>query len=245
MSIDLTVIAIAFAFILLLIFFSAVVLYLSFRVKETFRKESKRGSNIVKIIFLIGALFLAGAIMYFSATTIATIQQNQATTNTPTPTATASPNPSTVPSPAINPTNTNPSSGPTTSPSPTPLLPQTSPTPTPNSATASFSVFFYPSPAAKTSPTAMTMSIINPSSATLRNAVIQTNTLFSFFSTTDSRVNVNAGTISLGDLPSGTTVITIQLQALKVGQLDDTLSLVYQSIQNPVIEQISIRIIGK
>ncbi len=98
MSIDLTIIAIVFTLILLLVFFSAVVLYLSFRIKETFRKESKKGTNIIKTAFLIGILFLAGAIFYFSAATL---------TNTNQPTPTASPTPTTNPTkPGNTPTPT-------------------------------------------------------------------------------------------------------------------------------------------
>jgi len=70
MTIDLTIIGIVFALILAIIFFSAIVLYLSFRIKETFRKETRRGFTIVKVGFLIGILFLAGGIFYFFANTI-------------------------------------------------------------------------------------------------------------------------------------------------------------------------------
>src|SRR5512138_3801167 len=108
MAFSLTVIAILFTLVLLLIFFSAVVLYLAFRVKETFRKETKRGTNIVKTAFLIGTLFLAGGIMYFSASTLANMHQNQ-TTPTPPPGTTTTPNPS-DPTPTAPAT---PTSGPT------------------------------------------------------------------------------------------------------------------------------------
>ncbi|MGE5533462.1 MAG: hypothetical protein ACM3UN_03855 [Bacillota bacterium] len=252
MSFDLTIIAIVFTLILLLVFFSAVVLYLAFRVKETFRKETRRGANIAKTAFLIGTLFLAGGIMYFSATTIANMQQpNQTTTNTPSPTVTFSPTetPSTsgyTPQPTIAPSiSASPTPASSLQPNPTPTLAPTSPTPTPNTAPVSFSVFFNPSPATKTTPETMTLSIINPSTNTLQNAAIQTRTLFSFFTTTDSRVNTNAGTINLGSLPPGTTAFTIQLQATSVGQVDDSLSLVYQGLQNQITQQISIRITGK
>jgi hypothetical protein len=50
-------------------------LYLAFRIKETFRKETRKGFTIVKIGFLIGILFLAGGIFYFFANTIGNITQ--------------------------------------------------------------------------------------------------------------------------------------------------------------------------
>ena len=67
---DLTIIGIVFALILAIIFFSAVVLYLAFRIKETFRKETRKGFTVVKIGFLIGILFLAGGIFYFFANSL-------------------------------------------------------------------------------------------------------------------------------------------------------------------------------
>lgn len=95
MSLDFSVIGIVFAIILLIIFFSAVVLYLSFRIKETFRKETRRGSTIAKIAFLIGILFLAGSLFYFFANTFTNINDPSIT---PTPTPTDQPTPSPTPS---------------------------------------------------------------------------------------------------------------------------------------------------
>lgn len=40
---------------------------MAFRIKETFREEKKRGIQLVKIVFIIGTLFLAGGIFYFFA----------------------------------------------------------------------------------------------------------------------------------------------------------------------------------
>ena len=67
MMTDLSIIGIVFAIILFIIFFAAVILYLSFRIKETFREEKRRGMLAVKIGFLIGILFLAGGSFYFFA----------------------------------------------------------------------------------------------------------------------------------------------------------------------------------
>lgn len=97
MSLDFSVIGIVFAIILLIIFFSAVVLYLSFRIKETFRKETRRGSTIAKVAFLIGILFLAGSLFYFFANTFTNIN-DPSITPTPTPTDQPTPTPSPTPS---------------------------------------------------------------------------------------------------------------------------------------------------
>jgi len=50
--------------------FAAIVLYLAFRIKETFREEKSRGILVAKIAFLIGILFLAGGSFYFFARTL-------------------------------------------------------------------------------------------------------------------------------------------------------------------------------
>jgi hypothetical protein len=92
MTLDLAVIGVVFALILLIIFFSAVVLYLSFRIKETFRKETRRGATVAKVAFLIGILFLAGGLFYFFANTFTNITEPPPTpTPTPTPTPSQSP----------------------------------------------------------------------------------------------------------------------------------------------------------
>ena len=83
MSVDLSIIGIVFAIILFIIFFAAIVLYLSFRIKETFREEKKRGMLAVKVAFLIGILFLAGGSFYFFAQIIAPTQEPSPQTDNP------------------------------------------------------------------------------------------------------------------------------------------------------------------
>jgi hypothetical protein len=99
MALDLAVIGVVFAIILLIIFFSAVVLYLSFRIKETFRKETRKGATVAKVAFLIGILFLAGGLFYFFANTFSNITEPPNTTPTPTPTTTPTPTISPTPTP--------------------------------------------------------------------------------------------------------------------------------------------------
>lgn len=67
MSLDASLIGLVFSFILFIIFFSAIILYLAFRIKETFRSERKRSVLVIKIFFLVGVLFLAGGVFYFFA----------------------------------------------------------------------------------------------------------------------------------------------------------------------------------
>ncbi|MCD6504586.1 hypothetical protein J7K52_04330 [Candidatus Bathyarchaeota archaeon] len=62
---SLSILGIVFALVLFLIAFSAIILYIAFRVKEALREEEKRGVTVVKVAFLIGTLFLAGGGLYF------------------------------------------------------------------------------------------------------------------------------------------------------------------------------------
>ncbi len=72
MQIETSIIGIVFAFILFIIISSAIVLYLAFRIKETFRGETRRGVEAVKVAFLIGILFLVGGGFYFLAQSLRT-----------------------------------------------------------------------------------------------------------------------------------------------------------------------------
>jgi hypothetical protein len=246
MSLDLTIIAIVFTIILLLVFFSAVILYLSFRIKETFKKTN-RTAKIIQTAFLIGILFLAGAILYYSAATL---------TNPNQPTPTPTPNPSQQPTPT-NPNN-NPNNTPipstTTQPNPTPTNNPNQPTPTPPPTPTqtptlgqpiTFSAF-YPSSTTLDSQITLTFTAINPTSTTYKNAVIQTNTLLQSFTVISSTKPINANIVNIGDLPPGTTTVTLILQAPnRPDTFTDNATLIYQGIQNPPTQQITITIRGR
>lgn len=229
MSIDLTIIAIVFTLIMLLVFFSAVVLYLAFRIKETFKKETKKGTNIAKTAFLIGVIFLAGGIMYFSASTL-TNTHNQQTTPTPIPTTISTPTitPTATPTPkpghtqnTIPPTQTS-----TTTPSISPTLAPPA-TPIPN---LSFSVF----PSTVTSGTnnqvTITFTIYNPTSNTIANAIIQTNDLFQYFKLDSSTSPTSGSTVNVGNVPPGTTTVTLQLTGKAQASATVTIDLEYQGM---------------
>jgi hypothetical protein len=226
MDFDLTIIAIVFALILLLVFFSAVVLYLSFRIKETFKKDTRRGANIAKTAFLIGILFLAGGIFYFTAGTLINTNQNSQPTPTISPTPTA--NPTTFTSPTPQETN----------------LPQ-SPTPTssPTIKDPTFSAF-YPSTASMGSQFELTFTILNMNSITLKNTVIQTELLFQKFNTISSTHPVSANIITIGDLNPGSTTVSLQLTPTRPGEVNDTATLICQNIESQPTELITIQVRG-
>jgi hypothetical protein len=240
MSNDFSIIAIVFTIILILVFFSAVILYLSFRIRETFRKETNRGAKIALTAFLIGIFFLAGAVLYYSATTLTSPEP----TNQPTPTATPTNQPT--------PTPTNPNSSPSSSPIPTPTNHGNQPTPTPTTTptlnpnqTATFTAFYLSSTTLDSQIT-LTFTVINPSDINYKNAVIQTNSLFQSFTVISSTDTINANIIDVGDLPSGTTTVTLQLKAPNhPGTFTDTATLIYQGIQNQITQQITITVRGR
>jgi hypothetical protein len=193
MDVDLTAIGIVFALILVIIFFSAVVLYLAFRIKETFRKETRRGVTIVKIGFLIGTLFLAGGVFYFFANTVGNITQ-------PTP----------EPTPYLNLTISSPSS-----------------------------VTF-------NSNCTLSFTVINPTTATAHAATIQADLFFSEFAIQSSTHEVVGNVIKIGDVPSGTTVITLELLApSKSGTVSDTVSLLFQEMTAQVTQEITVSVEGE
>ena len=195
MTPDLTIIGIVFALILVIIFFSAVVLYLAFRIKETFRKETRKGFTVVKIGFLIGILFLAGGIFYFFANNLGNM------------------------------------AGP-------------SPTPTPSGPYLTLSVS-YPQTVTFNTFCTIDFTVMNPTNTTAHGATIQANELFADFVIQASTHEVVGNVIKMGDVPSGTTIISLQvLSPSEPGTVVDTASLLFQEMTEPVTQQITISVEG-
>lgn len=225
MSLDLAIIGLVIALILLIIFFSAVVLYLAFRIKETFRKETGRAATAAKIGFLIGILFLAGGIFYFFANTLSSMPS-------PTPSPTS-------PVPTIMPT-------PTTTISPTPSPTQT-PSPMPTSTatlTLSLTASYPPSTRMNTKIT-VSFTIINPTTATAHAATLQADVLFTTFNIQSSTHEVIGNVVKIGDIPPGTTIVSVELLAPnKAGIVTDTARLLYQEMTTPITQEITISVRG-
>lgn len=79
---DLSIVGAAIAVTFVVIALSAVTLYLSFRIKETFREDKGTKIQIAKTSFIIGILFLAGGLFYFFAQALSpTISPVNAETN--------------------------------------------------------------------------------------------------------------------------------------------------------------------
>ena len=209
MSLDFSVIGIVFAIILLIIFFSAVVLYLSFRIKETFKKETRRGSTIVKVAFLIGILFLAGGLFYFFANTFTNIND---------PSATPTPNPTDQPTPT---------------PSSTP----------PQSATLTLSVSA-PSQVGMNSQFSVSFTINNPTTFIATGVYLDTDNLFYDFELQTSTHDRAGSIITLGDVSSGVTVVTVNLLSTDRATFTNTITLNFQEMINPITESIVISIRG-
>jgi hypothetical protein len=228
MALDIAIIGVVFALILLVIFFSAVVLYLAFRIKETFRKETRRGATIAKIGFLIGILFLAGGIFYFFANTLTNIAEPNPTAS-PTPTISPSPSPTASSSPTASPF-------PTTTPAPTPT-----PTPAP---TLTLSVS-RPSQITMSTPMSISFTISNPTDSIAHGAYIETEGLFADFAVQSSTYEINGNVINIGDVPSGTTIVFIDLLSPdRAGAFTYTIALNFQEMTAPVTKGITILVRG-
>ena len=191
---DISIIGIVFALILFIIFFSAIVLYLAFRIKETFHKEKKRGILVTKIAFLIGTLFLAGGSFYFFAKIL-----------TP------------------------------------PVIP---PPDEPGKPQLSLSIS-YPSTVRMTTKITISFTITNPTDHTAHGVVIQTNVLFDFFSIVSATHVVVGNVINIGDVPPGTTISSLELTSPdRPRDVDETISLTFQEMAQPITQEISISIKG-
>jgi len=212
MSLDLSVIGIVFAIILFIIFFSAVVLYLAFRIKETFSEEKKRGMLAVKVAFLIGILFLAGGSFYFFAQVLAP-QSSLPDTTLP---DNSLPD---TPSPSSNETETG-----------KPEL--------------ALSVS-YPSSTKMSTVITMTFTITNPTEYTAHDVVIQTNEILQKFGLVSSTHEIVGNAIEIGDVPE-TTICSLELSApSKPGQIDDSVTLTFKEMNEPLTQEISISVTGR
>ena len=219
MSLDLSVIGIVFAIILFIIFFAAVVLYLAFRIKETFREEKKRGMLAVKVAFLIGILFLAGGSFYFFAQ-ILTPQSSLPDTTPPDNSLPDTTSPDT-PSPPSNETETE------------------------NGNPELAMSVSYPSRTKMSTVITMTFTITNPTEYTAHDVIIQTNVLFQDLEVISSTHEIIGNVIEIGDVQSGTTISSLELRApSKPRQIDDTITLSYQEVNEIISQQISISVTG-
>jgi len=225
MTLDLAIIGVVFAIILLIIFFSAIVLYLSFRIKETFRKETRRGATVAKVAFLIGILFLAGGLFYFFANTFTNIT-NPTPTPTPTPPGmTPTPTPAeTTPTPTATPTT------PTPSPSQTPIL--------------TFSVSA-PSQISMNSELSISFTITNPTVYTANGVYIETSGLFTDFTLQSTTHPTTGSVINIGEAISGVTIVNVELTAPdRAGTYSYTVALNFQEMENPLIRTLTIMVRG-
>ena len=219
MSLDLSVIGIVFAIILFIIFFAAVVLYLAFRIKETFREEKKRGMLAVKVAFLIGILFLAGGSFYFFAQ-ILTPQSSLPYTTPPDNSSADTTSPDT-PSPPSNETET-------------------------ENGNPELALFVsYPSRTTMNAEITMTFTITNPTEYTAHDVVVQTNVLFEQFNAVSTTYERTGNAIEIGDVPSGTIIVSLELTApSKPQQMGDTITLTFKEMNEPITQEISISVTG-
>ena len=237
MSMDLSIIGLIFAIILFIIFFAAVVLYLSFRIKETFREEKKRGFLVVKVAFLIGILFLAGGSFYFFAQILSP--------SSPIPTVLPENTTDVIlPSEPENSTNKIPSSEPITPIDDTPLVPSDNTTNDNGSPELSL-IISYPSRIRMNTEITITFSITNPTEYIAHDVVIQTNILFEFFNVVSSTHTVTGNAIEINDISQGTTISSLNLVASnRPAEVRDTIILIFNEMTEQITKDISISITG-
>lgn len=227
---SLSILGIVFALVLFLIAFSAIILYIAFRVKEALREEGKRGVTVVKVAFLIGTLFLAGGGLYFFGRVIT---QTPISTVTPTPTAT--PKPTTTPLP---------------SPTPTPSLPlptiTETPTPSETEKPRLTLTVTYPSRVRIRSKFTVTFTIINPTETTVHDVTIHLSMLLEQFSVESSSHKLVGNVIEVGEAPPGTIICQLNLiSPTKPTKAHETVTLTYREMSKPITQEIEIAVTGK
>jgi hypothetical protein len=104
----------------------------------------------------------------------------------------------------------------------------------------------YPSRVGRNEEIAISFVIGNPSDHTAHGAVIQTGILFEYFSIMSSTHKVVGNAIEIGDVPPGTTIVSLELRAPnKSKDVEDTITLTFQEMVQPVTQQISISVRAK
>lgn len=205
-SFDYSIIGIVVAVTLAILAFSAIALYLAFRLRETFREEHQRGVRVAKAAFLIGILFLAGGLFYFFATGLR------------------------LPRPSSDSTDMEGEPPIVTEPEPQPSL--------------SLQIS-YPSKTRKEEKIIFSYTIINHGKSSAPSVTIQFNELFSRFKIISSTHPIEGNVILVGDVPPGTTVGSLHLEAPeKPGELKDTITLSFPGMDQPITEEIKISIAG-
>ena len=91
----------------------------------------------------------------------------------------------------------------------------------------------------------ITISIVigNPSDYTAHGVVIQTNVLFEYFSIISSTHEVVGNAIEVGNVAPGTTIVSLELRSPnKPRDVEDTISLTFQEMDQPVTQDILISV---
>ena len=90
----------------------------------------------------------------------------------------------------------------------------------------------------------LTFTITNPTEYTAHDAVIQTNELLQKFSVESSTHTIVGNAIQIGNV-SDTTICSLELMSpTKPTQIDDTATLTFKEMDEPVTRQISISVEG-
>jgi len=91
----------------------------------------------------------------------------------------------------------------------------------------------------------MSFIITNPTESVAHGVAIQTNVLFEKFAIQSSTHEIVGNVIKIGDVPTGTTIISLELLApSRPTEVNDTITLVFQEMTYPITQDISISVRG-
>jgi Domain of unknown function DUF11 len=268
---DVSVIAAVLAISLVILILSGLALYVAFRVRETFKDDKGTGIRTVKLVLLIGLLFLTGGVFYFfasgigspgaSTTTALTSASSTAivVASTPPSTITASTTVTVTTTPTtVTTTTTIPPTSTTSSISSKP--PSTTSTGSSTSTTSSTSLtttstkvsgsgqgvsitLSYPSTVMVGSTFDFSITITNGGTGTANSVAIQAGDIFSAFKFVSSNYPTSGNVIVVGDVAPGSIVVNLELTApSQPQQFSGTITLTYQQMAGPLAASVSIRV---
>jgi len=91
----------------------------------------------------------------------------------------------------------------------------------------------------------MTFTITKPTEYTAHDVVIQTNEILQKFGLVSSTHEIVGNAIEIGDVPE-TTICSLELSApSKPGQIDDSVTLTFKEMNEPLTQEISISVTGR
>lgn len=91
----------------------------------------------------------------------------------------------------------------------------------------------------------VTFTVTNPSGSTTHGSTIQAEVILTNFEVQSSTHEVVGNVINIGDVPPGTTIVSLELMApSRPRKISGTVNLTYQEMTEPITQEITISVKG-